>query len=101
MSIKLLGNRLLVKRLNTPETSKGGLIVLGREKPNMGIVIAIGNGPRSGKHGIGERIPIDDIEVGDEVTFDKWAGEASKAPSELDEDLLIMEYDQCFLRVRN
>ena len=94
--IRIIGNRVLVKRLESPDTSKGGLFVLGREKPNMGIVVAVGNGPRQGRGGRGERLPIDDIEVGDEVTFDKWAGESAH----VDDEHMIIDYDQLFLRIR-
>ena len=96
--IRPLGNRLLIRRLSLPEESKGGLFILGREYPTIGVVLAVGNGPRQGRFGLGERMPIDDIEVGDEVTFDKWASEAKQFGPE--NDLIILDYDSCFLRIR-
>lgn len=93
MNIRPLGNRLVVRRTQTPEESKGGLIILGREIPAHGTVVAIGPGPRNR---LGDRIPIDDIAVGDDVTFDKWAAEARSFKG----GLLILHYDECFLRLR-
>lgn len=97
--IRPLGNRLLIHRLSTPEESRGGLTILGRELPTIGIVIAVGNGPRSGHFGLGDRVPIDDVAIGDEVSFDKWAPE-SRSIYSLDNDLFIIDYDSCFLRIR-
>ncbi len=94
--IRPIGNRLLVRRLPAPESSKGGIVVLGRDLPTIGLVLAVGNGPRGGAWGRGDRVAIDDIEVGDEVSFDKWATEAREAG----DDLFILDYDSCFLRIR-
>lgn len=95
---QILGNRLLVRRLPAPELSQGGLHVIGRELPTIGEVIAVGNGPRRGRFGRGPRRPIDDVAVGDEVSFDKWAAENRAFGPE--NDLLILNYDECFLRIR-
>jgi len=97
--IRPIGNRLLIRRLSTPEESRGGLTILGRELPTIGTVVAIGNGPRSGQFGLGDRVPIDDISVGDEVSFDKWSTESRNVYS-LGEDMFILDYDSCFLRIR-
>lgn len=93
MNIRPLGNRIVVRRTAAPEESKGGLFVIGREVPAHGVVVAVGSGPRNR---LGDRVPIDDIAVGDEVTFDKWAAEARTFES----NLLILSYDECFLRLR-
>lgn len=93
MNIKPLGNRIVVRRTAVPEEHKSGLIILGREVPAHGTVLAVGPGPRNRD---GDRIPIDDIAVGDDVTFDKWAAEART----FEGNLLVLHYDECFLRLR-
>ena len=96
MTIRPLGPNVLVRRTPTPEGSKGGLYVLGRELPAHGLVLAIGPGPRD-KYG--DRHALADLAVGDEVTFDKW-GADNRAFGEQG-DLLILNYDELFLRIRS
>jgi len=98
MNIRVLGNRLLVRRIAAPDVTKGGLWIVGRELPAIATVLAVGSGPRSGRWGRGARRPITDVQVGDEVTFDKWAAENRTFGPE--NDLLILNYDECFLRIR-
>lgn len=93
MKIRPFGNRVLIKRTQAPDASKGGLLVLGRELPAHGLVLAVGSGPRGRS---GERLPIDDLTEGDEVTFDKWAADTRT----FDDDLLILDYTELFLRIR-
>lgn len=92
--IRPLGNRVLVKRTPTPDESQGGIYVLGREVPAHGTILAVGPGPRARATGV--RSPIDDLVVGDEVTFDKWAADART----FEGDLLILDYTELFLRLR-
>ena len=84
-----------MRRAALPETSKGGLMVLGREYPTIATVIAVGPGTRTRD---GVRHPITDVREGDEVTFDKFAIETRMVPGS--EDLAILDYADCWLRIR-
>lgn len=72
MSIQPLGDRLLVKRLEAEEKTKGGIVLpdSAKEKPQKGEVVSVGKGKvlESGK--------LDPLEVkkGDKVLFGKYAG---------------------------
>lgn len=70
--IRPLGNRLIVKRAEALEKSKGGIIIpdMAKEKPVEGEVLAVGPGAWLES---GERRPID-VKVGDTVLFGKYAG---------------------------
>lgn len=57
MNIKPLGNRVLVKQLSTEEVTASGIVLPAsaeREKPNQGVVVALGNGELISKYGIKE-----------------------------------------------
>src|SRR5213082_3956360 len=81
-----LHDRVVVKRTEAEDKSKGGIIIpdTAKEKPSQGEVIAVGPG---GRDEAGKLIPID-IEVGDRVLFGKWSGTEVKIDGE---DLLIMK----------
>ena len=86
MQVRPLHDRVLVKRFNEEERSKGGIIIpdTAKEKPQEGEVIAVGPGARddSGKvHAL-------DVSVGDRILFGKWSGSEVKLDGE---DLLIMK----------
>ena len=72
MKVRPLNDRILVKRLEEEETTKGGIIIpdSAKEKPAEGEVIAIGKGKLNDK---GERIEMD-VKVGDRVLFSKYGG---------------------------
>lgn len=73
LSIKPLGNRVLVKRLEEElQKTAGGIIVpdTAKEKPQRGMVMAIGPGRMTDD---GQRIEVE-VKVGDEVLFGKWSG---------------------------
>jgi len=80
-----LGDRVIVKPLETEEVSKGGIILpdTAKEKPQEGEIIAVG--PGKIKDG-GARIPME-VKVGDKVMFAKYAGTEVKLNNER---LLIM-----------
>ena len=85
MSFTPLHDRVLVRRIEGNETTRGGLIIpdTAKEKPQEGEVISVGAG---GRREDGERIPMD-VKSGDRILFGKWSG----AEIELDgEDLLIV-----------
>jgi chaperonin GroES len=88
MKIKPLGDRIIVKRIEEEEKSKGGIIIpdTAKEKPQQGEVIAVGTGKLTDK---GERIPME-IKVGDRVLFGKYSGTDVKLEGE---ECLIMHQD--------
>ena len=81
-----LHDRVVVRRIEAEEKSKGGIIIpdTAKEKPQEGEVIAVGPG---GRDEAGKLIPID-IQVGDRVLFGKWSGTEVKIDGQ---DLLIMK----------
>ena len=86
MNFRPLHDRVLVRRIEAEEKTKGGIIIpdTAKEKPSQGEVIAVGPG---GRDEAGKLIPID-IKVGDRVLFGKWSGTEVKIDSV---DLLIMK----------
>ncbi len=71
MNVKPLHDRVLVKRTEGEEKSAGGIIIpdTAKEKPQEGIVVAIG----PGKLDKGERLPMS-VSNGDKVLFGKYSG---------------------------
>jgi chaperonin GroES len=81
-----LHDRVVVKRIDADEKTKGGIIIpdTAKEKPSQGEVVAVGPG---GRDEAGKLIPID-LKTGDKVLFGKWSGTEVKIDGE---DLLIMK----------
>jgi chaperonin GroES len=81
-----LHDRVVVKRIDSEEKTKGGIIIpdTAKEKPQEGEVIAVGAGARGED---GKLIPLD-VKVGDRILFGKWSGTEVKIDGE---DLLIMK----------
>jgi chaperonin GroES len=81
-----LHDRVVVKRIDAEEKTKGGIIIpdSAKEKPQEGRVVAVGPG---GRDEAGKLIPID-IKNGDRVLFGKWSGTEIKLDGE---ELLIMK----------
>ena len=71
MNIKPLGDRVVIKMLESEETTKGGIILAGtaKEKPQMAEVLAVGPGAVED----GKTIPME-VKVGDKVLMSKYAG---------------------------
>jgi chaperonin GroES len=69
--VKPLHDRIIVKRLEEEEKSKGGIIIpdTAKEKPQQGKVIAVG----AGKKEDGKVLPLD-VKAGDTILFAKYAG---------------------------
>jgi chaperonin GroES len=84
-----LGNRVLAKRLDEEETTKGGIIIpdTAKEKPQEGKVIAVGSGKRD-KNG---KIQPLDIKKGDKILFSTYAGTEIKVGGE--DRLILNEED--------
>ena len=86
MNFRPLHDRVVVKRVEQEEKTKGGIIIpdTAKEKPSQGEIIAVGPGGRTED---GELIPLD-VKAGDRVLFGKWSGTEVKIDGE---DLLIMK----------
>ncbi len=86
MSFRPLHDRVVVRRLDSEEKSKGGIIIpdTAKEKPSEGIVVAVGPGARDDS---GKIVPPD-VKAGDRILFGKWSGTEVKVDGE---DLLIMK----------
>jgi len=86
MNLKPLHDRVLVKRLEGEEKTKGGIIIpdTAKEKPSEGKVISVGPGARDDS---GKLIPPG-VKKGDKILFGKWSGTEVKLDGE---DLLIMK----------
>jgi chaperonin GroES len=89
MQIRPLHDRIIVKRTEEEEKTKGGIIIpdTAKEKPAEGKVIAVGEG-RIKKDGT--KIPLD-VKVGDRVLFSKYSGTEVKIDGE--EHLMMREDD--------
>src|SRR3979409_525819 len=81
-----LHDRVVVKRIDAEEKSKGGIIIpdTAKEKPSQGQIVAVGPG---GRDESGKIIPPA-VDAGDEVLFGKWSGTEVVLDGE---DLLIMK----------
>jgi len=88
MQVKPLRDRVLVKRLEAEEKTKGGIVLpdTAKEKPKMGEVIEVGPGNLSEE---GKRQPLQ-IKKGDKVLFESYAGTEVKIEGE---EYLIMKED--------
>ena len=86
MAFRPLHDRVVVKRLEGEEKSKGGIIIpdSAKEKPQEGKIVAVGPGARDEA---GKLVPLD-LKAGDRVLFGKWSGSEVKIDGE---DLLIMK----------
>ena len=89
MKIRPLGDRIVIKRTQNEEKTKGGIIIpdTAKEKPVEGLVVAVGAGKilKNGKvH------PLD-VKAGDRVHFGKYAGTEVKLDGE--EHVLLREDD--------
>ncbi|MCE0505211.1 MULTISPECIES: co-chaperone GroES [unclassified Roseivivax] len=86
MAFKPLHDRVLVRRVESDEKTKGGLIIpeTAKEKPSEGVVVACGEGARKDN---GELIAMA-VKEGDKVLFGKWSGTEVTLDGE---ELLIMK----------
>jgi chaperonin GroES len=86
MTFRPLHDRVVVKRLEGEEKTKGGIIIpdSAKEKPQEGKIVAVGPGARDES---GKLVPLD-VKAGDRILFGKWSGTEVKVDGE---DLLIMK----------
>ncbi|MBW2493347.1 MAG: co-chaperone GroES [Deltaproteobacteria bacterium] len=89
MKIRPLQDRIIVKRVDGEETTKGGIIIpdTAKEKPQEGKVVAVGKGKINED---GKLQPLD-VKKGDKVLFSKYAG--TEINIEGEEHLIIREDD--------
>ena len=88
MKIKPLQDRIIVKRLEGEDTTKGGIIIpdSAQEKPAEGLVVAVGKGKVLEN---GKQIPLD-VKKNDRILFGKYSGTEVKIEGE---EYLIMRED--------
>ena len=86
MAFTPLHDRVLVRRIESDEKTKGGLIIpdSAKEKPAEGEIVAVGAGAKDDD---GDRIPMD-VKAGDRILFGKWSGTEVTIDGE---ELLIMK----------
>jgi chaperonin GroES len=89
MKIRPLQDRILVKRIDEEEKTKGGIIIpdTAKEKPSEGKVVAVGKGKVNED---GKLTPLD-VKKGDRILFSKYSG--TEVNIEGDEHLIIREDD--------
>jgi chaperonin GroES len=89
MKVRPLRDRIIVKRLEEEERTKGGIIIpdTAKEKPIEGKVIAVGDGKIKED---GKKIPLE-VKKGDRVLFTKYGGNEIKIDGE--EHLMMREDD--------
>ncbi|MCO4053591.1 MAG: co-chaperone GroES [Bosea sp.] len=86
MKFRPLHDRVVVRRIESEEKTKGGIIIpeTAKEKPQEGEIIAVGSGARDEA---GKLVPLD-VKKGDRVLFGKWSGTEVKIDGQ---ELLIMK----------
>jgi chaperonin GroES len=90
MNLKPLGDRIVVKVLESEERTKSGIVIpdTAKEKPQKATVVAVGPGKINEENG--NRIPMD-LKVGQTVVFAKYGGTEIKLDG--DEYLILSERD--------
>jgi chaperonin GroES len=88
MKIRPLSDRLVVKRTQEEEKTKGGIIIpdTAKEKPLEGLVVAVGSG-KALKNG--KVVPLD-VKEGDKVLFGKYSGTEVKVDGQ---ELVLLRED--------
>ena len=89
MKIRPLQDRVIVKRIEEEEKTKGGIIIpdTAKEKPQEGKVIAVGKGKANDD---GKVTPLD-VKVGDKILFGKYSGTDIKIDGN---EVLILREDE-------
>jgi len=89
LKFRPLHDRVVVKRIEAEEKSKGGIIIpdTAKEKPQEGEVVAVGKGKRLDD---GKVVPLD-VQKGDRILFGKYSGSEIRIDGE---ELLIMREDE-------
>lgn len=87
--LKPLGNRVLLELVEEETTTPSGIVLpdSAKEKPNFATVVAVGEGKLLDN---GERLPLE-VNVGDKVVFEKYAGTELKVDNK--EYLVVKDTD--------
>ncbi|MFZ0169118.1 MAG: co-chaperone GroES [Candidatus Dormiibacterota bacterium] len=90
MKLRPLADRVVVKPLERDETTKSGIVLpdTAKEKPQEGLIEAVGNGKYNEQ--TGQRIALD-VSVGDRVIYAKYSGSEIKIDEQ--EYLILSERD--------
>ena len=96
ISIKPLGNRVVVEPIEQEEVTAGGIVLpeTAKEKPQKGVILSVGPGDRDEE---GKRIPMD-VKAGDTVLYAKYAGTEIKVDNK---KLLILRESDLLAIVEN
>lgn len=88
MKLTPLHDRILVRRVEERETARGGIIIpdTAKEKPQEGVVVAVGKGKREK----GELI-APEVKEGDRILFGKYSGSEVRID---EEELIIMREEE-------
>ena len=88
MTIKPLGDRVVIKNVEAEETTKSGLLLTtsAKEKPQMAVVLAVGPGGNVD----GKEVTMH-VTVGQKVIYSKYAGTEGKLDGE--EDIIVRQSD--------
>jgi chaperonin GroES len=91
MKLKPLGDRLIVRAIEEEQTTASGIVLpdTAKEKPQLGEVLAVGDGRYDDA---GKRIPMD-VSKGDKVLYSKYGGTEIKDPDNGEELLVLRETD--------
>ena len=86
MAFRPLHDRVVVRRTDGDDKTKGGIIIpdTAKEKPSEGVIVAVGPGARDES---GKIVPPD-VKAGDRILFGKWSGTEVKLDGD---ELLIMK----------
>ncbi len=86
MTFRPLHDRVLVKRIESEEKTKSGIIIpdTAKEKPMEGEVVSVGSGIRQEN---GTITPLD-VKAGDRILFGKWSGTEIKLDNK---DYIVMK----------
>ena len=89
MKIRPLQDRIIVKRVQEEEKTKGGIIIpdTAKEKPQEGKVVAVGKGKMTEQG----KLLTPDVKAGDKILFGKYSGSEVKIEGE--EHLILREDD--------
>jgi len=89
VKIRPLQDRVIVKRIEEEEKTKGGIIIpdTAKEKPQEGKVVAVGKGKLNDD---GKVVPLD-VKVNDRILFEKYSG--SEINMDGEEHLIMREED--------
>ena len=87
MTLKPLADRVVIKRLEAEETTKGGIILTAaaKEKPDLSVVVAVGPGGMVD----GKEVKMN-VTVGQQVIYSKYAGTSVEIE---DEEYIVLKQD--------